>query len=252
MKRLDGAGVIVTRPEGRGEALCERIRALGGEALFFPTIHIAPLPPPGLPASAPDWMVFVSAAAIEHAPRALREIAANARLATVGEGTARALRSAGLAVEIVPDRQESEGLLDAPAFREMRGRRVWIVRGRGGRELLADTLRKRGAEVQFIEVYERQVPEASVTPLMDWWRAGRVDAIVTGSAAGLANLYEMLDEEGRRFLRNSQLVVPTARMLKLAHEFDIRPPPVVAATASDDALLDALAGWWHSRRQGSR
>lgn len=252
MKPLQGAGIVVTRPQGRGEALCERIRAQGGEALFFPTIAIAPLATPSLPGDAPDWLVFASPAAVEHASPQLRAIAAGASVATVGAGTAQALRGAGLPVHLVPGRQESEGLLESSAFHDMRGRRVWIVRGRDGRELLAETLRARGAQVEFIEVYERRIPSASPTPLMSWWRDGRVDAIVLGSPAGLGNLHAMLDEEGRCFLRDTQLVVPTERMLKLASEFDIRPPPVVAAAASDEALLAALTGWWRSRRQDSR
>lgn len=245
---LAGASVVVARAAARGASLCEAIRAAGGEALDFPVIEIRPVTQPVLPSDTPDHVVFASVAAVEHGLERVRgRMGSASRVAAIGSATAAALEAAGMRVDILPERQESEGLLQEPAFADVAGCATWIVRGRGGRELLPSALAARGADVHLVEVYERSVPDASITPLLVRWRERRLDAVVIASRAGLENLYAMLDAEGRRFLRETQLVVPTERMLKLALDFDIRTAPVVADGASDEALLAALIAW----RQGA-
>lgn len=252
LQPLAGAHIVVTRPLGRGDGLAARIRAAGGEALLFPVINIAALSPV-LPDAHPDWLIFASVAAVEHGLAAVRpRMHAATRVAAIGAATANALREAGVRVDVVPERQESEGLLEAQALADAGGQAVWIVRGRGGRGLLAAALAGRGARVHFIEAYERRVPATDAQPLLDRWRAGRLDAIVVTSRDGLLNLNAMLGSEGRGHLHETQLVMPTERMLKLALELDIRPAPAIAANASDDAMLAALAGWWRGRLQDPR
>ncbi len=248
--KLAGARVVVTRPAGRGESLCERIKAAGGEALSFPVIDIHALDNVQPPDGRADCIVFTSVAAVEHGARLVSS--AGMETAAIGRATANALRDAGIAPAHVPEREESEGLLALPAFGNVAGKTIWIVKGRGGRDLLADTLRERGARVFPVEVYERGRPMTGVEPLLERWRAQAIDAVVVSSRAGLENLHAMLDAEGRQYLRKTQLVMPTPRMLKLALEFDVQPAPVIAAGASDDALLAALEGWWRDRLQDSR
>ena len=252
---LAGASIVVTRPEERGEALCKRIAAAGGEALLFPVIDIRALPDATLPDGDPDWVIFASVAAVEHGYRRVHtRMSRNTRIAAIGTATARALQAAGRKADAVPERQESEGLLAMPALTDLNGLATWIVRGRGGRDLLPQALRERGAVVSLVEVYERALPAAATALLVERWRTNRVDAIVVSSRAGLENLHAMLDAEGRAFLRETQLVMPTERMLKLALELGIRPAPLVAAGASDDAFLAALTSWWRDadRPQDSR
>lgn len=252
-KPLQGANIVVTRPEGRGESLCRRIAAAGGNALFFPAIAIQPLRPAVIPDLPPDWVIFSSPSAVEHGVAVLNRLQpGRSRIAAIGSGTASSLHEAGWQADEIPDRHESEGLLDLAAFQNLRGQHIWIVRGRGGREVLADGLRDRGAQVHFVEVYVRMLPKQDASVLLAAWRNERVDAVVISSRAGLENLYDMLDDEGRRRLQDTQLVVPTARMLKLTFELDVRPAPIVAEGASDDAFMVALANWWRERRQDSQ
>jgi len=170
--RLNGAGVLVTRPAHQAGRLCALVEACGGHPVPFPALAILD---PSDPTAARDrlraandfdLLLFVSANAVERAapwlPRALRPA-----LGAVGEGTARTLRAAGLEATILPTTSaDSEGLLALPALQAMRGKRVLIVRGEGGRPLLGDELRARGAEVHFAEVYRRALPEAVVAPLI--------------------------------------------------------------------------------------
>lgn len=248
---LAGARIVVARPAGRGESLCERITAAGGEATLFPVIDIHGITGALLPAGKPDLVVFTSVAAVEHG-LPLFDALDVSQAAAIGSATAGALRDAGLDPAHVPSREESEGLLALPAFSDVAGLTVWIVKGRGGRKLLAETLAGRGATVIPVEVYERRLPARVPGPLLERWRDGRIDAVVVSSASSLENLHAILDDEGRRHLRETQLVMPTPRMLKLALELDVHPAPVIAPGASDDAQLAALESWWHDRLQDSR
>jgi len=248
---LAGARIVVTRPAGRGESLCSRIHAAGGEAIAFPVIDLHGIPGARLPDSDEDRVIFTSVAAVEHS-LGLFESLDGAKVAAIGATTAGALRDGGIAPAHVPEQEESEGLLALPGFTDVAGLTVWIVKGRGGRELIASTLRERGANVVLVEVYERRLPETDTGPLVERWRAGAIDAVVVSSRAGLENLHAMLNAEGRQFLRETQLVMPTSRMLKLALELEVLSAPVVASGASDDALLAALERWWRDRLQDSR
>ncbi|VVE28033.1 bifunctional uroporphyrinogen-III synthetase/uroporphyrin-III C-methyltransferase [Pandoraea capi] len=93
-------------------------------------------------------------------------------VAVVGPGSAQALADAGIASPghrvIVPPggpdaRFDSEALLEALDLPALAGRRVLLVRGDGGRELLADTLRANGAQLDIVSAYTRRAraPDAA-------------------------------------------------------------------------------------------
>lgn len=254
--RLAGARIVVTRPAERGETLCRAITAAGGEALLFPTLDILPLDAVTLPDGLrlPDWLVFTSVPSVMHGVGPLDEQLPSwrrANVAAIGDATAEALHSAGISDVTVPaaGRQQSEGLLECADFSPDENQSVLIVRGEGGRRTLDAELQRRGAALHSVAVYRREPADIDPAPLLARWQAGRIDAIVISSADGLRALHAILDREGREYLGRTQLVLPTARVIKLAQELGIRPKPVVATGASDEAVLKALAGWWSAAGQ---
>lgn len=134
---------------------------MGGRALLLPGVSlraIAPHEPARAAlacALAGDLVLFTSPAAVRFASR-LEPLSGRARIATVGRATARALRRHGVADVIVPaERQDSEGLLAHPALATLDGCAVAIVGAPGGRGLLQQRLRERGAHVREVAVYRR-------------------------------------------------------------------------------------------------
>lgn len=243
---LAGCGVVVTRPAHQADELCAAIEAADGTALRFPTVairsHAAPAPPEG---AVCDWLVFVSPNAVAHAG-AWRAVPA--RIAALGPATAAALTRSGRVVDVeAPDGAGSEGLLADPRFAPPPGARVVIVRGIGGRELLADSLSAQGVSVERAEVYERCLPDADPAELIARWTAGEVHAVVATSNALLENLHRMLDPRGRALLARAQVVATSGRVLQLARELGIRPTPLVAGSAASAAIVTTLAQWWQSR-----
>ena len=85
-----------------------------------------------------------------------------ADIAVIGPATAKAVAAAGRVVNIQPaDGFDSEHLLAEERLQDVAGRRVRIIRGSDGRELLADELKRRGASIDYLSVYERRLPEIS-------------------------------------------------------------------------------------------
>jgi uroporphyrinogen-III synthase len=246
---LNGLGVLVTRAAHQAGPLCRLIAAHGGRPWRFPALEIVPAQDPG-PARALlrrldqfDLAIFVSpnavawALAVDGAAHAL----ANAqRVAAVGESTAKALAQAGVGVDLVPEsgRHDSEGLLASRALEHVSGWRALIVRGEGGRELLAAELRRRGAEVDYAEVYRRAVPETDPAPLLERWDAD-VQAVVATSADVLANLALLLGEAGLQRLRRTPLVVVSERMAEQARTLGCTEV-IQAGGAHDHQVLEAL------------
>lgn len=243
-------GVLITRPPEQATGLCAAIRALGGVPVPFPVLAIEAIgDDAGWNALAEglrrcDWAIFISPNAVRHAVPVLRRLGdwpAALRVAVVGGGSARELARWGHTADLVPaGRAGSEGLLALPGLRQVAGRRVMVFRGQGGRELLAETLRARGAEVDYAEVYRRVMPPADSATLIARWRRGEVGAVTVTSNQALRNLYEMLGEPGRELLLATPLVVVSERGAALARRLGFRAGIRIARSAADVDLVAAL------------
>jgi uroporphyrinogen-III synthase len=244
---LAGLSVLVTRPAEQAEGLCELIAAAHGRPIRFPTLEI--LGPADKHAARAmlgaarraHLLVFVSSNAVQYAfPLLPDELPMDLEIAAIGQSTARALEAMGLPATLVPQRMDSEGLLALPLLEDMHGRRVIILRGNGGRELIAQTLRERGADVQQVEVYRRQLPArggAARNLVTGWDRL--VDAVVATSGAILDNLFTLVGEEGAGLVRKTPLIVVSQRLAE--HALTLGCEAVhVASSARDHDVLAAL------------
>ncbi|MBK9131961.1 MAG: uroporphyrinogen-III synthase [Gammaproteobacteria bacterium] len=257
---LAGCRVLVTRPEHQAQRLCALIARAGGRAQTLPVIEIAA---PGDPDALADLLarldrfdiaIFVSGNAVDRVCAELggRPWPPAVRLAAVGRGSAAALAQHGLHADILPPREfNSEGLLELEALRNVAGRRIVIFRAQDGRELLAETLRARGAEVEHVEAYCRVLPAASGAGLRRIAGEDNIDTIVVTSNEGLSNLYLLAGADGRDWLLRRQLIVISARAAQLAAELGFLHPARVAIEASDEGLLAAIRSWWCVAREGS-
>jgi uroporphyrinogen-III synthase len=163
------------------------------------------------------------------------------KIATVGASSAAALREHGLAPDLVPAHQyNSEALLALGELQDMHGKRVVIMRGNGGREHLRDTLRARGAEVDYVEVYRRVCPETDSHLMRSLLQPGALDVITVTSNETLQNLFTMAGVSGQPQLRTLPLVVASERQAQLAQELGFEHAAVVAENAGDAALVEAV------------
>ncbi len=254
---LAGLGVLVTRPVHQAQGLCRLIEQQGARAFPFPVLEILPpSEPAALQAAAQrledyNWAIFISANAIEQALPvilAARDWPGSTQIAVIGQSSAQALERHGLQADLCPSHQfDSEGLLALPRLQQVGGSRIVIFRGNGGRGKLAQTLRERGAQVDYVEAYRRARPEADFTPILAPWRAGAIDIAVVNSAESLHNLVAMVGRQGGALLRRTPLLVVSERLVAQAQTLGFERPPVVAASATDAAVLEALLAWQKAR-----
>lgn len=245
---LTGKTIVVTRPRAQAQPLADAIKAAGGEPLLFPLLEISPADDPQPLEQAAGRLVeyavaiFISPNAVDYSLPAILACGPwpeHLVPAAVGQGTVKALAAHGIGGCVAPtERFDSEALLELPQLQAERvaGRRVAIFRGDGGRELLADTLRSRGASVDCITCYRRSAPASGALPLLAAWQAGRLDAITVSSSEGLRYLVDMLDADGRRFLAATPLFVPHARIAENARALGLQQ---VELTAPADAGIIA-------------
>ncbi|MDP2787209.1 MAG: uroporphyrinogen-III synthase [Pseudomonadota bacterium] len=197
---LAGIGVLVTRPVEQAARLMARLQALDAMPLLFPALAIqASAHPQDLRAALAgvdryDLHLFVSPTAVQFGLAALPSVQVkNLRAAAIGNGTATALRAGGVENIVAPKGgADSEHLLALPQLAQLAGQRVLIFRGEGGRELIADTLRARGAEVDYAECYRRVCPQTDPAPLLQAFAQQQIQAITVFSGETLDNLLAML------------------------------------------------------------
>ena len=249
---LAGRTVLVTRPARQAAALVQAIRTVGGEAFVFPALAIEAVPVSELAAALAqlaetDHAIFISPNAAQFGMAAIHaggNLPASVEVFAVGPGTARALQAQGVRDVITPAGQDSEALLALPQLQNVAGKQVMIVRGVGGRALLADTLTARGAQVQFMECYRRVRPQADAAPLLARWQAGGIDAVTVTSAETLDNLAALLGEAGRPLLLHTPLFAPHEKIADAARRFGIAH--VVATPGGDAGLVEGLLNWFRN------
>ncbi len=244
---LAGLGIVVTRPARQAAGLARKLAALGASPIVFPAIVI--LPPADRDAldaahaalARYDFAFFVSGNAVEYGLPAAQPWPAHVAAYAPGPGTAEALAACGVADVRVPDgTQDSEGLLARPELREVRGRRAVIFRGDGGRELLADTLRERGALVDCVACYRRAAPASGAAGLVEALRDGRAHAITVTSSEGLDNLWAVLGDDGRPLALRLPWFAPHARIAARGRALGLT---MVEAPPGDAGLVAGLLRW---------
>ena len=222
---LDGIGVLVTRPAEQAGELVEAIEAAGGRAFRFPVMDIVPRDEDAIAADLsrcgqPDIVVFVSANAVRYGQAVLND--PRPTVSAIGPATMAALDRAGVAVDIAAANGfTSEQLLNAPGLREVAGRRILIVRGASGRELLAQTLRHRGAEVDYLSVYDvttHRYEDEEIDTLRQLLDRGAIDATILMSGAALDHLFVALPPDCVDRIAGTRLVAPGARVIKTVQE----------------------------------
>ena len=244
---LAGLKIVVTRPREQAVQLARRIEQAGGIPLLFPLLDIAAAQDPGIlheqisRLAQFDLAIFISPNAVQYGMAAIRAVDAllpSLKIATVGQGSAKALRELGITEIIAPaERFDSEGLLALPELQDIAGWHVMIFRGDGGRELLGETLRARGATVEYAACYRRGKPQLDAAALLD----AVPDAVSVTSSEALGHLWQMLGDAQRDSVRDTPLFVPHARIAELAHRQGWRQ--IRLTGAGDDGLLSALIVW---------
>ena len=234
---------VLTRPGGVVEPLRIVLEQRGVDSIVQPLINIASISVedrelitlyPG------DICIFISVNAVEQglanlAPQ-LREL--GCPILAVGRATASAISSAGFDVS-VPSQADSEGLLDLDILHGVKGKQIVLVKGEGGRGLLAEALRERGAEVVSYVCYRRAPTEIDAGQFC--WQLCEKEHLVFQASSGeiVEQLTDLLGRGGQPNLLDSPVIVPSKRVAKIAAGLGWSRI-ITAAGAGDDSFLAAI------------
>jgi len=242
---LRDIGVAITRPTGQATKLSQQIQQAGGTVILFPLIEIAALNDytqfENVIANITDydWILFISSNAVQNSmPRLLKHtIPTNLKFAAIGPTTAKSLNAFGINDILIPEgRFDSESLLSMPELQNIKGQKVMIVRGIGGRDVLANTLQSRGATITFAECYQRVNPQSHCDGLAQAYQNGQLHAIVVTSSEAMRHLIKMAGESD--WLNKITICVNHARVAEQPLKMGLTVK--IAEAPGDESMLQNL------------
>ncbi len=250
LQTLSGLKIVITRPREQADNLAQRITQAGGQAILFPLLAIHPaadttaLNKQLARLKEFNLAIFISPNAVRYGMDAIlatsgsSQILSKLKIAAMGPGSVQALREYGVHEVIAPQEKfDSETLLARPELQAVAGWKVMIFRGDGGRELLGETLKMRGAEVEYATCYQRSKPPVDISKLL----VARPDAITVTSSEALNYFYELLDAQSKEIMFPTPLFVPHERIANSARKLGWQA--VTLTQGGDEGLLSGLLAW---------
>ncbi|MEN6389774.1 MAG: uroporphyrinogen-III C-methyltransferase [Syntrophomonas sp.] len=206
-KPLWGKKIVVTRARSQASILAEKIEELGGEAIEFPSIEIkketdlSHLDKALLTINHYNWIVFTSVNAVDIFFEEMLRLELDIRdlkgceLCAIGPATRKRLEERGLRVRVVPDEYRAEGILKELEQLIQPGQWVLLPRAKGARGILPDSLRKWGAHVNEVHLYEavpaEHIGQAAIERVLD----GDMDYLTFTSSSTVHNFVKIVGSE---------------------------------------------------------
>lgn len=274
MPTLKGWRVLNTRPQAQADKWQQALMAAGANTVRLPLMAIDAVTDPAQIQAIKDRImsvsdyqhaIFVSQNAAHYGLDWLDqywpELPYELKFYAVGSATAQRLTNYGCQVIEAGNTMNSEALLALPTLQDLTHQKIVIFRGLGGRPLLADQLRERGAQVDYCELYRRVFPrQGAAQILMDSHWGDNKDIVAVHSGESLLNWCQLLKEFGpetaasdetdnklrvpynQQNLKQVTLLVPGKRVAEIAREHHFTRI-VIADNASDQAMLETLTHW---------
>ncbi|GGY84200.1 uroporphyrinogen-III synthase [Marinobacter zhanjiangensis] len=247
---LDRVRVLVCRPEPEASRLAGAFRSAGARTRTLPVIERVPIPEtPEHRQRVVDLDLYQHVIAVSpYAARQLLErvdtwwpqFPTGIRWYGVGASTAAVLENAGLTPEHPAEGFTSEALLALPPLQHLKHEKVLLARGDQGRELIRETLIKRGASVTVLPLYRRQAATPSAEQLTDSLERFRPDVIVALSGETLNNFIALSNNSSHNCLK-SLLLVPTERVARQARDAGFTRVICASGMADEDIVNRVVA-----------
>ncbi|MCF6190366.1 MAG: uroporphyrinogen-III synthase [Cocleimonas sp.] len=243
---LKNKWIVITRPSHQSENLKRKLESVGAKPVLFPLIEITPPADLGLiekqleTLQDYDLVIFVSANAVTHSFEKISpSILQNVKVATTGKKTADALEQLGIKTDFCPKEFfNSEALLAIHEFSDYyAGKKIAIIRGEGGRNLLRDELQKKGASVDYINTYQRVFPQKDLDVLEQRAKQGELDVILLTSGTSVAKFFGLAQEVN--WINQLTLMLGSPRMQKKIPG-SFQGKLLVAEDPSDETLYKKL------------
>lgn len=254
-KPLFGKTVIVTRARAQASELTKKLEAQGAKVIEVPAIKIvpaadyAPLDKAISELHAYKWLVFTSANGVNYFFQRLLQAGKDARalasvkLAAIGSATAQALAGHGLTADLVPSAYKAEELAEALARQIAKGDKILIARAKVAREVLPESLRKLGAQVDVVTAYETAADCENRDELLAALRDGSASVVTFTSSSTVTNLLKILGED-KALLQKAALAAigPVTAATLRQHGLT---PAIEAEKYTIDGLMQAIEKFYN-------
>jgi len=253
LDRFAGASIVITRPVGSGATLARTVRVGGGRPLLLPGLALRAAPTEtardALDAlSRKHIAIFTSPAAARFAFQVCPSLrVARGSAFALGAGTARALARHGIEATIPTERSDSEGLLALRGLNDVRSRRIALIGAPGGRDLIAPTLRRRGAIVEIVQVYRRAAPRLTRRHFDALDAAPDPLITLVSSGEALTHIVSLVPARLIERMRGQIIVVSSARLVAAAREHAFEEIVLARSAAPRDLLAAAESALAHHR-----
>ncbi len=247
-KPLFGKRILITRARAQASEFAERLEVEGAEVIQFPTIEIHPIALKVEDIPTPDtysWVIFTSVNAVEIYYSLLNSVGLDTRafltcqVCAVGPKTIEALKGIGINPDFVPT--HASGNVIAKELKNVKGKNILLPRAKIATADLPQGLRKRGANVHDVAIYdtlkvESECKDVILKDLLE----GSIDVVTFTSSSTVRNFLEMFPEQNPKALLSHVRVAvigPTTEATASKHglRIDIR-----AKNATIESLTQAI------------
>ena len=247
---LFGKRILVTRARSQASKLTAKLENLGAEVMETPAIALAD---PADNYAALDkaidhvadyhWLIFTSANGVGRFFARLFKAGKDARalgyakIAAIGSATAEKLKQYGLVADVIPQEYRAEGVVEAMKGKLPPHAKILIPRAEEAREVLPDTLREMGAEVEVAPAYRTVCGQVDGEALAAELKEGRIDMVTFTSSSTVKNLVNIIGSaevlNGVKTACIGPVTADTAKSLGIE-------PDIIAKEYTIDGLVEAI------------
>ena len=258
---LRGKTIVITRARHQAAEFSRELIERGAQVIEFPTIEIAP-PNGWAPVDEAiehidryDWVIFTSANGVRFFVKRLRDRGETIEklrdlwICAIGPRTAEEIRRQGVDVHVIPAEYRAEAVVESLAGKTLRGKQVLLARAMKAREVLPEELRKLGASVDVVAVYQTVRPATDPGAFLQLLGEGRIDTIAFTSSSTVSNFMDLFAHCKADLLTGLKdvavaVIGPITR--KTAHDLGL-PVHISPAEYTIPALADAIEAYYGSR-----
>ncbi|TEW54000.1 uroporphyrinogen-III synthase [Psychromonas sp. RZ22] len=233
--------LLITRFAPHAQILADKLKNNGYASIAQPLFKVHALKDPKMLRSfinhEYDIVIAVSRNAVKYTHQQLIGSWPEALYLAVGDATQKQLNKVTNQLVLTPLSQfDSEGLLALDALQSVKSKRILILRGEGGRDLLAETLSHRGAKVEFFQTYKRVKIDLDGDELVNNWQQAAINGAIISSIEILNQLFTLVSNKHNSWLSELILYVPSQRVAIQATKLGAKHVVLLPSLDSDQIV----------------
>jgi len=253
-KPLFGKRILVTRAKEQAGMLSDLLSKLGGQPIEVPMIRIVDPDSfdsidkaisrlengPGY-----DWVIFTSANGVEFFTKRMRflgkdiRILSGSKIAVIGPATARAVKKLLINIDVTPEEYVAEGLIEELKKAGIEGRSFLIPRAKVARDILPQTLREMGGEVDVVEAYQTVLNDLAAAKIKEMLSERSIDMVTFTSSSTVNNFAKLVGSDLKELMQGIAIAVIGPVTAETVAEHGLNPD-IVAEEYTIPGLVNAI------------